>query len=97
MTAMSDEADMAPSLKPIRMDSMPRDGVVGNVRVVGDDWEEQQKRWASGRAMVVTGPRSVEDFSDIEEAAAGVQGDRYACAHTHRQSARVHTLAHICS
>ena len=71
MTAVSDGGDMGPSLMP--MGSMSRDDV-------GDDWEEQQRRWAGGRAPVATGPRSVDDFSDIEEEAAGVQGDRYACA-----------------
>jgi hypothetical protein len=81
MTAVSDGGDMGPSLMP--MGSMPRDDV-------GDDWEEQQRRWAGGRAPVATGPRSVEDFSDIEEAAAGVQGDRYSCAQTHRHSACVY-------
>ena len=84
MTAMSDQADMAPSLIPIPAGGLPRDDV-------GDDWEEQQRRWAGGRAPVATGPKSVEDFSEIEEAAAGVQGDRCDCLRVH---ARTRTRAH---
>eukprot|EP00802_Teleaulax_amphioxeia_P004261 Tamp_04265.p1 GENE.Tamp_04265~~Tamp_04265.p1 ORF type:complete len:575 (-),score=81.43 Tamp_04265:1524-3248(-) len=73
MTAISDQADVAPSLMPIPTGGMPRNDV-------GDDWEEQQRRWAGGRAPVAAGPKSVEDFSEIEEAAAGVQADRYGYA-----------------
>ena len=84
MTAISDQADVAPSLMPIPTGGMPRDDV-------GDDWEEQQRRWAGGRAPVATGPKSVEDFSEIEEAAAGVQADRCDCARAHAQA---HTHTH---
>jgi len=47
---------------------------------LGDDWEEQQRKWAGGRAPVATGPRQVEDFSEIEEADGGIQGERYGYA-----------------
>ena len=86
MTAISDQADVAPSLMPIPTGGMPRDDV-------GDDWEEQQRRWAGGRAPVAAGPKSVEDFSEIEEAAAGVQADRCDCARAHAQ-AHTHTHTH---
>ena len=86
MTAISDQADVAPSLMPIPTGGMPRNDV-------GDDWEEQQRRWAGGRAPVAAGPKSVEDFSEIEEAAAGVQADRCDCARAHAQ-AHTHTHTH---
>ena len=46
---------------------------------IGDDWEEQQRRWAGGKGAAA-GSRQTEDFSEIEEAAAGVTGDRYGYA-----------------
>jgi len=52
----------------------------GGATELGDDWEEQQRMWAGGRAPLATGPRHVEDFSEIEEADGGVQGDRYGYA-----------------
>ena len=48
----------------------------------GESWEDQQRRWAGAKAAKApaTGPKTVEDFSEIEEADGGVHGDRYGYA-----------------
>jgi hypothetical protein len=48
----------------------------------GESWEDQQRRWAGAKAgkAPATGPKTVDDFSEIEEADGGVHGDRYGYA-----------------
>ena len=48
----------------------------------GESWEDQQRRWAGAKAAKApaNGPKTVDDFSEIEEADGGVHGDRYGYA-----------------